>query len=350
MSKQAASSVASSSRRTLDEPCTDAHQELLTEHFGFNPRVFIDALVYAANEHLYSIGSQFEDFAKGQLEKSKAKGKGGGVHERDVERGVHSILTLLENALDHTFDLLELYCLKAVFGIRPSQASFMTLAHHRGLDLRTSAERVENGGVDALSAKEEGRHLQEQEGQLRKQIAKAKGLRHALRLANISASRSLLRAEQLAGTFSALLVREDGSAQLPSILPQSARKLSADASSLLKALDDLIGTDSLGSSLLASKRAAAATSRDRKRVMEESGASEEDRKAWERGREGYINWEIDRIVKSVHDRRRSDFANQSILSTPARKRRKTEDVAQHDQEPVGDAAELESLAKRMQDN
>ncbi len=47
-----ASSLAASS--------TDAHIELLTEHFGFNPKSFIDKLVYAANEHLYFLGDTLE--------------------------------------------------------------------------------------------------------------------------------------------------------------------------------------------------------------------------------------------------------------------------------------------------
>lgn len=39
---------------------TDQHIELLTEHFGFNPKGFIDKLVYAANEHLYFLAETFE--------------------------------------------------------------------------------------------------------------------------------------------------------------------------------------------------------------------------------------------------------------------------------------------------
>jgi kinetochore protein Mis12/MTW1 len=39
---------------------TEEHIELLTEHFGFNPKSFIDKLVYAANEHLYFLGDTLE--------------------------------------------------------------------------------------------------------------------------------------------------------------------------------------------------------------------------------------------------------------------------------------------------
>lgn len=179
-------SGASSSRKVLDDPSTDAHQELLTEHFGFHPRVFVDALVYAANEHLYSIGAQFEDFAKTQLRAARKKAASRNkkhannpstsslenMSSRDLdiqaERGVHAVLTLLENALDHIFDLLELYCLKTVFGLRPSQANVLTLIHHRGLDLRTSEERVKHGLP--LSVAEESKELKEREWQLRNRV------------------------------------------------------------------------------------------------------------------------------------------------------------------------------------
>ena len=34
---------------------------ILTEIFGVHPRVIVDALVVAANEHLYVLGTQLED-------------------------------------------------------------------------------------------------------------------------------------------------------------------------------------------------------------------------------------------------------------------------------------------------
>lgn len=55
---------------------------------------------------------------------------------------MHALLTLLENALDATFDTLELYCLRHVFGITPRQAALITLPHHRGLDLRPASSRT----------------------------------------------------------------------------------------------------------------------------------------------------------------------------------------------------------------
>lgn len=52
-----------------DQSSTDEHLELLTEHFGFNPKSFIDSLVYVSNEHLYIMGEKFHELVKTQLKK-----------------------------------------------------------------------------------------------------------------------------------------------------------------------------------------------------------------------------------------------------------------------------------------
>lgn len=41
---------------------------LLTEIFGVHPRVIVDALVIAANEHLYVLGTQLEEDVRRQIE------------------------------------------------------------------------------------------------------------------------------------------------------------------------------------------------------------------------------------------------------------------------------------------
>lgn len=61
------SSAPSSSAAAItspDLPSTDAHIQLLTEHLRFNPKTFIDDLVYTSNEHLYFIAEQFENHVK----------------------------------------------------------------------------------------------------------------------------------------------------------------------------------------------------------------------------------------------------------------------------------------------
>jgi kinetochore protein Mis12/MTW1 len=329
------SSVTTGRRIQEDEPSTDSHLELLTEHFGFNPRVFVDALVYAANEHLYSIGGQFEEFAKKQLKTSvkkaikREKEAKHDVNKREkgsssnsalakmtatqidaaAERGVHGVLTLMENALDHVFDLLELYCLKTVFGIKPSQAQAITLKHHRNLDLRTAEERVADG--DALSAQEECIELERKEMEMQQKLEKARKTRHALRIANLVADQNLARTNKVADTFAFMI---DGSGvAFDTSTPQLAKKLRYDAQELMDALDHLSSTNPLGPSLINAERAGTMNEREKKAVIDASGASEKDKRAWERGREAYINWEMDRIIKSVQTRG-SETADHTIAS------------------------------------
>lgn len=173
MSKASAAAAAAAADKK-EEASTDAHLELLTEHFGYNPKSFIDALVYLSNEHLYSIATEFENVVGGLLDSVD-----GG--ELEAEQGIHAILTLMENALDHTMDTFELYCFRSVFGIRPRQAKYMTLDHHRGLDLRVQQPTAEDkarskGGrksavASANSASERSYKLGETEDSLKRQIA-----------------------------------------------------------------------------------------------------------------------------------------------------------------------------------
>jgi len=341
----------STAKVETDAPSTDEHIGLLTEHFGFSPRVFIDDIFDAANEHLYSIAAQFEDYIKEQLRrqerKKKDKKRERAETDAEAEQGIHTLLTLMENALDTAFDTLEFYSLKVVFGIRPSQARCMTLAHHRGLDLRTAVEKAKHGDLGTFDAEEEHLQLQDREKKLQSQLDKARKLRHNLVMANASATKSLQRMKQLSQSFSVLTTRSDGKQQLPSIIAESARKLSADASSLIRAMDLLVSTDSLGASLLSVEGAKGKIEGDRKRVMEESGASEQERRDWEQGREQYINWEIDRIYQSVRQQRSSDVGNQSRLSLPSSLKRRKTDEPTKQVDTVGDTAELEQLAEYL---
>lgn len=167
--QEPASAVATSSTHVekKDEASTDAHLELLTEHFGFNPKAFIDALVFLANEHLYKIAEQFELVVMQQLRHVE----GGDL---EAEQGVHAILTLMENALDHTLDTFELYCLRSVFGIRARQARYMTLGHHRGLDLRpqSSSKQSSRKSIAApTTVNDKSYQLGETEDSLKRKIA-----------------------------------------------------------------------------------------------------------------------------------------------------------------------------------
>lgn len=279
-----------------EEASTDAHLELLTEHFGYNPKSFIDALVYLSNEHLYSIATEFENVIADLL----ANVDGG---ELEAEQGIHAILTLMENSLDHTLDTFELYCFRSVFGIRPRQARYMTLDHHRGLDLRSkpaSSSKSSRKGAVGSSANERSYQLGETEDSLKRQIAAARATQHKLLLAQNATQETLDRMLQLADRFSSILYADPTASHSKSTAPlltetlgQHARKLKADTIPLLKALGELRSADPLGAPLYSGSASSTKPTASEAEAEDENAA---DVRVWERGREPYLNWEVDRIL------------------------------------------------------
>ncbi|PWN40122.1 hypothetical protein IE81DRAFT_349542 [Ceraceosorus guamensis] len=345
MSSSAAAAAASSSSSSSaviaspDVPSTDAHIQLLTEHLGFNPKTFIDDLVYTSNEHLYFIAEQFENHVKDCL-----KGQEDG--DRQAEQGVHALLTLLENALDATFDTLELYCLRHVFGITPRQAALITLPHHRGLDLRPAASRGGDNvdasahqsskarrksssskrnekqiGDVATSARQESEQLAEQERLLRRKITAARAVKHSLVLATEAAKRKLHRAESVLSTFSAILSQNPTSFTsapiIPTTLPQATRKMLTDTSELISSLEALRAVDPLGASLSVEDRPGGSgpTSASTSDRTGASGSGSTKEKAWKGDRDKYVAWEANQIIAGVKAKQRE--RERSIASAAA---------------------------------
>ncbi|CEH13089.1 related to mtw1-component of the mind kinetochore complex [Ceraceosorus bombacis] len=328
-------------RRVTRPPRVQERWSLLTEHLGFNPKTFIDDLVYTSNEHLYFIAEQFENHVKHCL-----KGQEDG--DRQAEQGVHALLTLLENALDATFDTLELYCLRHVFGITPRQAALITLPHHRGLDLRPAASRSRDGdnvdasapqsskarrksssskrneehiGHAATSARQESEQLAEQERLLRRKITAARAVKHSLVLATEAAKRKLHRAESVLSTFSAILSQDPTSFTsapiIPTTLPQATRKMLTDTSELISSLEALRAVDPLGASLSIEDRPGgsgptSASSSDRTGA---SGSGSTKEKAWKGDRDKYVAWEANQIIAGVKAKQRE--RERSIASAAA---------------------------------
>ncbi|PWN48931.1 hypothetical protein IE53DRAFT_332893 [Violaceomyces palustris] len=310
-----------------DIPSADANIQLLTEHLGFNPRAYIDSLVYLANEHLYNLASGFEEYAQEELKEVE----GGDL---EAEQGVHAILTLLENALDHTFDTFELYCLRAIFGITPRQASVLTLPHHRGLDLRPASAK-ESGNTeirgdserprkssdpgvaqDENSAFEESHRLSETERAVRRRLNAARSAHHALNLAKQVAATRLSRTKDFQARF-ALLLRStdrsedvvDGASEtsgaatgLPVAVSHQARKLRVDAATLLRALKALRQEDPLGGPLFERWKEGSSMGNLETGDPDNDGSGVEPR-AWEKGREAYLNWEAERIIGKAKSRK-----------------------------------------------
>lgn len=48
----------------------------------------------------------------------------------ELEKGVHKLETLLENAVDKNFDRFELYVLRNILNVDPALVGWVRLAHH----------------------------------------------------------------------------------------------------------------------------------------------------------------------------------------------------------------------------
>lgn len=128
----------------------------------------------------------------------------------------------------------------------------------------------------------------------------AKATQHKLLLGKDAAQRGLDKALELADRFSIVLTGrktvkgEDVKPTQPMLtetLGQHARKLKADTTPLLKALRELRNTDPLGDPLFAQPKQEEADAGD-----ESGDDGAQPVRAWQRGREPYLNWEADRII------------------------------------------------------
>ncbi|KAK0533879.1 hypothetical protein OC835_002862 [Tilletia horrida] len=289
----AASSSASSTSAGTITPAAHIEQ-LITEHLGFNPRVYIDQLTQLANDYLHQLKGPIEEEVRAKLLQQGSRPDA----ELEAEQGVHALVTLIENALDHTFDTYELYCLRSVFRITPAQARAITLAHHRGLDLRsveekrahlermnnkkkksksgaaTKAGEEEEGGEEqvgpVLSVHEQSRALAERAVQLRKKIAATRATNAALRAATVKSKHELDNLlkfeEQLPSLFGiaddddddvAMHEQQDGQQPAPAPTgalsaahPELAMRVQGATNQLLDAILTLKEVDPLGTALV----------------------------------------------------------------------------------------------------
>ncbi|WFD25072.1 hypothetical protein MNAN1_000034 [Malassezia nana] len=257
----------------------------LTELFGIHPRALVDSLVVSANEHLYLLGSQLEQNVREHLGDSAEA-------DRDAEQGVHAITTLLEHAIDHTMDTFELYCLRSVFAVTSEQSRWVTMSHHRGLDLRPTAS-TEDVKVNEVSKDIQANMMSDVEDQLRRRIACARATQHRLAQAE-AASKVLLERAQAAEKAYAFIIKgakglcangEEPAAALINM----ADEVSSSVYSVMEALDALRGSDPLRVPLLCTQNP----------TQDSEDAVVDDRREWEKGRDEYLNWEANRILASM---------------------------------------------------
>ncbi|WFD29847.1 hypothetical protein MSPP1_000861 [Malassezia sp. CBS 17886] len=265
---------------------------ILTELFGVHPRAIVDALVVAANEHLYILSSRLEDAVREQLGDTEEAA-------RQAEKGVHCITTLLENAIDHTMDTFELYCMRSIFVVTPEQSGLMTMAHHRGLDLRERADAQQDEEEDARDGEARMRIIPPHEDDLRRKVACASATQHRLAQAERAATMRRERAEALRTALAFIL---DGARRVAHTASGDPTKVAdsfqecvnavlGNADDVINALSHLQDSHPLTAPLLA--RAASGEE------GAEEGSPAEGRREWERGRDEYLNWEASRIIASM---------------------------------------------------
>ncbi|KAK0551822.1 hypothetical protein OC846_003097 [Tilletia horrida] len=263
---------------------TSAHvEQLITEHLGFHSRVYIDQLTQLANEFVHNeLAGPLEEHVRELIHRDATRPNA----DLEAEQGVHALITLIENALDHTFDTYELYCLRSVFRVSPAQARAITLAHHRGLDLRSVEEKrayaeqqqqqlqkskgsrakgaraseAQLAPVNVLSQEEESRALAESAVQLRKKIHAARATNAALRAARAKSKQDLLSLQSLRDEMPILFGEagdeheQQDSSTLPTTTlsaqhPQIAASLQSSAQRLLEAVRALKAVDPLNISM-----------------------------------------------------------------------------------------------------
>ncbi|CAD6950464.1 unnamed protein product [Tilletia controversa] len=323
-----ASSSLSESTSSRDPITPAAHiEQLITEHLGFHPRVYIDQLTQLANDHLHDLNAPIEEEVRAMLQEQGSRPDA----ELEAEQGVHALVTLIENALDHTFDTFELYCLRSVFRVTPAQAHAVTLAHHRGMDLRSVEEKrahlerlagkskrgssrskanAETSTEQVISAEDESRTLAERAAQLRKKIAVTRAVNATIYAATAKSRRDILDVTNLQKQLPILfggdgsrasdddVIMSDGDAALPentsalsSLHPQLAVKVQGATHILLDSIASLRLSDPLGTSVGSS---------DNKPTGVQPGAEGEDDPSagnalpWS-SREGYLKFVADKV-------------------------------------------------------
>ncbi|PKI83070.1 hypothetical protein MVES_002755 [Malassezia vespertilionis] len=266
---------------------------ILTELFGVNPRVIVDNLVVSANEHLYVLGSQLEETVRGMLGDAEDA-------ERKAEQGVHAITTLLEHSIDHAMDTFELFCLRSIFVITPEQSRLITMAHHRGLDLRAS-DLPPAGNAPLLKNDEEVPQIvPPAEDMLRRKIAGARATQHRLAQAERASKVRLERAELMRSAYAFIVqgarsiasddVRNADVDALMQAMVALATKVRSDTDSMMEALEILRDNKPLSCTLLPLDTQEPA--RDEEPMLG-------DQRQWEKGRDEYLNWEASRIIASM---------------------------------------------------
>ncbi|KAI9294410.1 hypothetical protein K502DRAFT_324851 [Neoconidiobolus thromboides FSU 785] len=123
--------VTTSIKHIQTEQLLKRKAQLITEFFEFVPLHFVDEVINSVNDKMYLCLSKFENILYDTM-----------LNPKDIEESMNQIDTLLEGAVDTTFDVFELYCIDTVFNFTKDEP--ISLLHYNGLDFNLTAEDEEN--------------------------------------------------------------------------------------------------------------------------------------------------------------------------------------------------------------
>ncbi|KAI9362963.1 Mis12 protein-domain-containing protein [Zopfochytrium polystomum] len=117
-------------------------KELVVEHFGFVPMEAVDDVINAMNGLMYQTMEAMEEFVEERLGESDDG-------QDEVEKGMIALETLLENAVDASFDKFEVFVLSNIFKI--PDGVYVALPHYEGtkkLDMDIDTARRVDAELD----------------------------------------------------------------------------------------------------------------------------------------------------------------------------------------------------------
>ncbi|KAK0711649.1 Mis12 protein-domain-containing protein [Lasiosphaeris hirsuta] len=148
--------------------------ELLTEHFGYPPVSLLDDIINSINilaeravnsieqgllnappaslgfrPPTHSAEPSASTTSKGKSKNAAADGLPNAEEARrhEIEAGTHQLETLLFASIDKNFDVFEIYVMRNILCVRPSDRDWIRLSHYENLDFAPSPA----GGADTPS-------------------------------------------------------------------------------------------------------------------------------------------------------------------------------------------------------
>ncbi|KAK0646409.1 Mis12 protein-domain-containing protein [Cercophora newfieldiana] len=157
----------------LPRTATSTDIELLTEHFGYPPVSLLDDIINSINilaeRAINSIEQGLLNAPPASLgfrppthsttsSKSKPPSSNNASlpdasesHRHEIEAGTHQLETLLFASIDKNFDVFEIYVMRNILCIRPSDRDYIRLSHYSGLDFSPSSTKSDAPTVETVN-------------------------------------------------------------------------------------------------------------------------------------------------------------------------------------------------------